>query len=134
MKKSYVIAVLASLIIVAAAFCSYELPKPSVTLYSKGEKVGDTGFYFAGFTYIEAPHPTPPINQPPPPFTPHLVLTAVFKPTSKLGPGSPGSIAVPSEIDISLNLNGNTTTSSTNFLDNLTIISYNLAQQTILIA
>ena len=133
MKRSYAIAILVPLILVAVVFCSYELPKPSVTLYSKGEKVGDSGFYFDGFTYLEAPRPTPPINQTPPPFTPHLVLTAVFKPTSKFGPGG---ISEPTEFDIGLNLNGNTTTLLGDQLDNefYTIISYNLAQQTILMA
>jgi hypothetical protein len=127
MKKSkYVtLAILVLLIITVAFFWSYGPPKSTITLISKGEKVGDSGFYFAGFTYIEAPHPTPPYGASPEPFIPRLLLSVVFKPISKYGTNG---FLEPTEDDIALNLDGNTTTNL-----GFTIVSYNLARQAILI-
>jgi hypothetical protein len=93
MKKSKYIEIAEIVVVLvtvtALIVWGYDQTTSQVTLYSKGEKVGNTGFYFAGFTYMEAPHPTPlPFGASSSPhFTPHLVLTVVFKPTSKNGPG-----------------------------------------------
>ena len=101
MQKSKCIAIaaiLVSLIIVAGAvFWISEKPKSDITVYTEGEKVGNTGFYFAGLTYQDLPPP----NSPP-------TLTAIFKPTTKYGVN--GDLE-PTDLMIGLNLNGNTTAS-----------------------
>jgi len=138
MKKSKYIAIAAIVVILviitALIIWNYGQPTASITLYSKGEKVDNTGFYFAGFTYLGAPYPTPLPGASPPPFTPHLELTVVFKPTSKYAPNPehfPSSALEPSKDEIALNPNGNTTF----YLNSeyMTIVSYNVARQAILI-
>ena len=139
MKKSAYIAIAVIIVILviitALIVWSYGQPTASITLYSKGEKVDNTGFYFAGFTYTEPPFATPtPGASPLPTPTSHHVLTVVFKPTSKYAPNPyhfPSIALEPSEDEIGLNSNGNTTF----YLNSeyMTIVSYNVAQQAILI-
>jgi hypothetical protein len=133
MKKSYIaMAIVVLLITITTAFFwSYEQPKSPINVYYKGEKVGNTGFYFDGFTYIEPPLDTPPMGASPlPTSTSHLALCVVFKPTTTIGAGGESE---PTEFEIELNLNGNTNTQLGNRLDNefYTIVSYNIADQTI---
>ncbi|MGA2386354.1 MAG: hypothetical protein ABSG33_07465 [Candidatus Bathyarchaeia archaeon] len=121
MKKSkyYEIAEIVVVLVTVTALIVWGFDQTkSLTLIYKGEKVGNTGFYFAGFTYTEAPRTT------------HLVLTAVFKPKSQYV----GWTSEPAEDDWQLNPNGNTT----NYLDYefitseyVTIVSYDVARQAI---
>jgi len=145
MKKSEYIAIAALVVIfvsiTALVNWNYGKQTASITLYSKGEKIDDTGYNFDGFTYTELYQPppstpTPPFNFGPPLPTNHTVLTAVFKATSKYAPNPyhfPESELADPEVDVQLNSNGNTTF---NFYDEFygTIVSYNAAQQTILLA
>jgi len=131
MTKSKYIAVAAIVVILvvitALIVWSYEQPQSPITVYSKGEKVDNTGFYFDGFTYMQSPLDTPPIGASPlPTSTSHFALCVVFKPTSTIGAGHESE---PTENDWELNLNGNT--SSYLGSECCTIFSYNLEQQTI---
>jgi hypothetical protein len=134
MKKYYVIlAIAASLsILTPAVFLSV-----GPHIYHNGEQIPGTMFTFDGFTYQYPPvsHPMPG-ESPTPTSSPALELCAVFKlnvagESANQAPGT--HISYPTSDIVYLNPNGNTKTDLGDKVDNqfYTIVSYNLADQTI---